>query len=374
MTGLEPLTLHNSLDIVSTMPKPIYLLHGEEGVLISEELRRLKTELAIDPMSIEMLEGAEVDVSQIAQAIQSTPMLFAQGQKLVIIRDLPLFKTGKADKDEGDTDKSDDKETETQYFVSLLENLNDDTTVIFTFEESSDWKNPRKVDKRRKFYKTIKKLGAIQEFNRFADWDTARLSAWVRERVQKEGKTITQDANQALCSIVGGQLGMMSLEIQKLVTYLGERSEIKVEDVLTLTSAGQIASFALVNALRDKDFASAIKALRNMLYYGENEVALLNKIVSQFRTLLQIRYLQDQKTPYGDATRIIGGHPYAIKLLFEAAKKFKLAELKDIFQILAEADYKLKTGQLDKEVILEMIITDICEGSRGSVLLESMLD
>ena len=60
--------------------------------------------------------------------------------------------------------------------------------------------------------------------------------------------------------------------------------------------------------------------------------------------------------------------------MFEAAKKFKLAELKDIFQILAEADYKLKTGQLDKEVILEMIITDICEGSRGSVLLESMVD
>lgn len=374
MTGLEPLTLHNSLDIVSAMPKPIYLLHGEEGVLISEELRRLKTELAIDPMSIEMLDGAEVDVSQIAQAIQSTPMLFAQGQKLIIIRDLPLFKTGKADKDEGDTDKSDDKETETQYLASLLEDLNEDTTVIFTFEESSDWKNPRKVDKRRKFYKTIKKLGAIQEFNRFADWDTARLSAWVRERVQKDGKTITTDAIQTLCSIVGGQLGMMSLEIKKLVTYLGERSEIKVDDVLTLTSAGQIASFALVNALRDKDFASAIKALRNMLYYGENEVALLNKIVSQFRTLLQIRYLQDQKTPYGDATRIIGGHPYAIKLLFEAAKKFKLAELKDIFQILAEADYKLKTGQLDKEVILEMIITDICEGSRGSVLLESMVD
>jgi len=365
------------------MSSHIYLLHGEEGVLITEQLNQLKQQFDIDNLNMELLEGAETDVSQISQALQSTPMLFSQGKKLVIIRDLPYLKAGKdssvnqspiTNHQSPVASPKGSKDDEVEQIVRLLETVSEDTIVIFTFLENSNWKNPRKVDKRKKLYKTLKKLGTILEFNRFADWETQKCANWIQDRVSLEGKDISPEAVYALSEVSGSRLGVLSTEIKKLVTYIGDNSRIEASDVATLTSEGQSAGFALVNALRDRDSVSALKALKQMVRYGENEVGLLMRIVNQFRTLLQIKSLQEEKKSPGEITQMIGGHQYAIKLLLSAAGKFTLSELKQVLHILAEADYRLKTGQMAKDVLLEMIIIDICKGVKDSVLLESVVD
>ncbi|MFH1428585.1 MAG: DNA polymerase III subunit delta [Candidatus Margulisiibacteriota bacterium] len=365
------------------MDKQVYLLHGEEGVLISEHLQQLKAQIGADALNTDVIDGPDADINTIVQSLQSAPMFLAGGKKVVVVKDFPLLKAGRTasgSDDEGEGEEAPDPKSKKQSddaverLIDNLQNLADDTVVVFTFQESSNWKSSQKVDKRKKLYKALKKTGTVLEFNNFNDWEADKLAGWVRHRVGVENKQIADDAIYYLNETVGNHLGLLSSEIKKAVTFIGDRPRIEKKDVLLLASEGQTAGFSLVNALRDRDLVAAMKCLKSMLYYGENEVGLLMRIVSQFRTLLQIRYLQEQNRPLPEITKAIGGHPYAVKLLFQAAKKFRLDELTAIMQMLAEADYRLKTGQMSKDVLIEMVVIDICKGTNGSPLVESMID
>ncbi|MFC1478282.1 DNA polymerase III subunit delta [Candidatus Margulisiibacteriota bacterium] len=364
------------------MDKQVYLLHGEEGVLISEHLKQLKAQIGVDVLNTDVIDGPDAVIDRVVQSLQSAPMFLCGGKKMVVIKDFPYLKAGReANKDEEeDADDSKSKAAKKQAdagverLIDNLQNMADDTVAVFTFQESSNWKSSQKVDKRKKLYKALKKTGTVLEFNNFNDWEADKLAGWVRHRVSLENKQIADDAIYYLNETVGNHLGLLSSEIKKAVTFIGGRSRIEKKDVLLLASEGQTAGFALVNALRDRDLVSAMKCLKSMLYYGENEVGLLMRIVNQFRTLLQISYLQEKNRSLPEITKAIGGHPYAVKLLFQAAKKFKLDELKAIMRMLAEADYRLKTGQMAKDVLIEMVVIDICKGTNGSPLVESMID
>ncbi|MFA5929054.1 MAG: DNA polymerase III subunit delta [Candidatus Margulisiibacteriota bacterium] len=362
------------------MPANLFLLFGTEGVLISEELGKLKTKHGLDELNIDVIEGASAEINDLAQALQSAPMLFSMGKKMVLIKDYPLFRTVKkaAEDEEEETDEQDEKTNNTEktieQLIELLTNIPDDIIAVFTYLESAEYGSSRKVDKRKKLFKAIQKLGEVREFSNFEDRDKGKLMDWIRERVRLEGKAISPDAAIMLSETAGNHLSLLSGEINKLVTYIGDRPAIGPEDVLLMASSGQAAAFALINALRDRKAAPAMKALKRMLYDGENEVALLMRIANQFRTMLLAKSLQQKKLSQNEIAAQIGANPYMLGKMLPALQKFTLQELLEIMQIIAEADYRFKSGQMGKEVLLEMLIVDICGGTKGSLLLESVVN
>jgi DNA polymerase-3 subunit delta len=49
-------------------------------------------------------------------------------------------------------------------------------------------------------------------------------------------------------------------------------------------------------------------------------------------------------------------NPYRVKLVLKQIQKFKDEELAWIMQQLADADYQMKTGKMDKSLLLEMFL------------------
>ena len=82
-------------------------------------------------------------------------------------------------------------------------------------------------------------------------------------------------------------------------------------------------------------------------------------LARQFRIMLQIKELEQHHYSPQQMAGQLGLHPYAVKLAAEKAKRFSVTLLGGHLNRLAELDYKMKTGQVDKTLGLELFLLSI---------------
>ena len=102
--------------------------------------------------------------------------------------------------------------------------------------------------------------------------------------------------------------------------------------------------------------------LRRLLEDGD-PLPLFGMIVRQFRLLIQVRELLDENPGLSidEMASEIGVHPFPIKKITPQAKLFNLPQLKRIFHQLSELDQAIKTGRLDDELALDLLIASLTQ-------------
>ena len=147
------------------------------------------------------------------------------------------------------TDRTSESAAVTESLVSLADDL-----------KKFNWQGVRllitadSVDKRKSFYKTISKLGSVEELNGWSiedrDWaEHAETSA--RGLVRESGKSIDEEALARLVNDAGVNNRYLSNEIEKLILYVGARPKITVQDIDAIISRNrQSRAFAITNWCR----------------------------------------------------------------------------------------------------------------------------
>lgn len=155
------------------------------------------------------------------------------------------------------------------------------------------------VDKRKSLYKSIEKNGIIIDC--FVPKGDRRADKIVQEEVLNEkmksiltrnDKTMGQSAYMAMYKMTGFDLRTFSSNMDKLISYVGERKNITAKDVeyvLKRTKKDPIYEFT--NAVTDKNIERALFYLDSLLTGGEidHPLQLLAAIVNQIRRLLIIK-------------------------------------------------------------------------------------
>ncbi|MNI82035.1 DNA polymerase III subunit delta [compost metagenome] len=72
--------------------------------------------------------------------------------------------------------------------------------------------------------------------------------------------------------------------------------------------------------------------------------------------MLQVKDLARQSYSQQQIASQLALHPYAVKIAGEQARKFEEAQLKSIIHDLAQLDYKMKSGGIDKVLGLELFL------------------
>jgi DNA polymerase-3 subunit delta len=207
-----------------------------------------------------------------------------------------------------------------------------------------------------KFTEFLKKYGKSQEFQLLNE---ERLKNWIIKEFESYKVKIEPKALELLISYVGSNLWQMSNEIRKLVNYKrGEK--IKKEDVELLVKPKiETDIFKTIDALASKDKKQALELIHKHLEKGDSPLYLLSMINFQFRNLLITKDLiQKYRSPY-ILSKVTHLHPYIIKKSYSLTQKFTIQELKKIYQKIYQTDLNIKTGKIELETALDLLIAEM---------------
>jgi DNA polymerase-3 subunit delta len=120
----------------------------------------------------------------------------------------------------------------------------------------------------------------------------AVLNEKMKSILMQSDKTMDRGTYMAMCEMTGFDLRTFSSNMDKLISYVGERKNITAQDVkyvLKRTKKDPIYEFT--NAVTDKNIERALFYMGSLLYGGEidHPLQLLAAIVNQIRRLLIIK-------------------------------------------------------------------------------------
>jgi len=207
----------------------------------------------------------------------------------------------------------------------------------------------------------LKKSGRLQEFKLL---EGQKLKNWVKKEFQKYGIEIKEEALEKLINFVGNDLWQMSNEIKKLVSYKLKSKDIGIsgKDVeLLIKPKIEIDIFQTIDAIASKDKKKALKFIKAHLEKGDSPFYLFSMINFQFRNLLIIKDLMERDISLYSLNNF---HPYVIKKSISLLEKFRFSELKKIYQKIFQLDLDIKTGKIEPEMALDLLITEIPSEAR----------
>jgi DNA polymerase-3 subunit delta len=183
------------------------------------------------------------------------------------------------------------------------------------------------------------------------------LKKWV---AQELGKTkINPDALDLLINFVGRDLWQMANEIKKLSNYkmAGTIGRQDVELLVKPNIENEI--FKTIDAIASKDKKLALSLLHKHIEDGDNHLYLLSMISYQFRNLLTIKELQDAQIPYNLIAKRSGLHPFVVQKSSYLCNQFSFLQLKKIYRKIFQVDSDIKTGKIEPETALDLLLAEI---------------
>ncbi len=223
---------------------------------------------------------------------------------------------------------------------------------IFLFYEEKDFK------KSDQFLKTIEKEKEKEPKNviiqKFSPLSGKSLFLWIKKEFEKEGVNIEEKAVNLLQKIGGEDLWKIKNEIEKISLY---KKDISIEDVTFMSKIGvETNIFKTVDAIGEKEREKALFLFYDHLQKGDNPLYLFSMIVYQFRNLIVVSDLMRRNVSYEEMKQRSGLHPFVFKKTYHQVKKFSFSELQDIYSKLSLTDRKIKTGQIDPVLGIQLLL------------------
>ncbi|AMA72318.1 MULTISPECIES: DNA polymerase III subunit delta [Aneurinibacillus] len=328
---------------------PVYVLYGSEQYMM-DELVRLIEERMLDDASRDfnysVYDLREIPVQVALQDAETFPFM---GEKRVVRASHALFLTGVKL-------PSGAPEHDLEALVQYANHPPEHSVLIL--EVAQD-----KLDERKKAVKALKHNGIVLEC---APLKEAELADWVVRQAKRYHVHMEVAAAELLIAMSGTQLRQLDKEVEKMAMYVGEGEEITKQTVEMLaTRELEHDIFRLIDKVARLEIEDAVQ-----IYYdlqrinvgssetkGEGEpLKILALLARQFRILLQIKTLKSRGYSPQQMAAMLGIHPYVAKLAVEQARAFSEQALRKILHRLAEEDIRIKTGQIDKVLALELFI------------------
>lgn len=366
-------------------PAPVLLVCGEDDFNVKQRARQVFQKWS------EELGGMDHEIID-AQVTNGGEALKSLSKLREALNTLPFFGGGKVVWLQNCSFLGDDRTATSQAVTEALADLSADLKKF-------QWQNVRllisagKVDKRKTFYKTIEKIGAVESFAALSlddkDW-ASQTEDHALKQLKALKKTIGDEALSELVNNVGPNLRQLSSEVEKLSLYVGQRSQINVEDVSAIVTRNkQARAFALGDALGDRDLPRLLRCLDEEMWEmkfdsAKSEIGLLYGLISKVRALIFLKEMLREKwiQPEGDYNRFkaqldripkdrlpedkrfnpLALNPYVLFKALPHARRYSSDELVRAMELLLQCNQKLISSSLDEKLVLQQTLVEIVRG------------
>lgn len=315
--------------------KPLYFLMGEEAYYIDKISEYIEKNVLIEEeksFNQVVLYGRDVTIEDIVSNAKRYPMM-AEHQVVIV--------------------------KEAQDLSRTIEKLSDyaahpqpTTILVFCYKY-------KKIDKRKKLYKTIAKNGVIYESKKLYE---NQVADWIRKILAGAKYSIEPKAAQMLVEFLGTDLGKINNELDKLKLIIPKGEQITADQIEeNIGISKEFNNFELRKAVGTKD---VVKAHRIINYFTQNPkdnplVVTISLLFSFFSQVLQYHGLSDKsQRNVASALKI---NPYFVSDYSDAARNYPMKKVSQVIALLRDADVKskgvgaanLRAGDILKELLVK---------------------
>ena len=294
----------------------IYILHGKDTFRSRHKLTgfiRQAQKQGAQVLEFDFSDEALVSpqMRQLEQSFSSQG-LFATKQAL-IIRDVIGLKP------------------QDQKFLSNLFTNRPQTHIVMFFETA-------KIPASNSFYKKIKKKDDVK-FEEYSPFNKKQLQAYTKKRFYEEGKTVRDYGIDRFIQLVGDDLYAIEMSVLKICLVHPEETFIEISHFECLELQTEEPIFTLSKHLFNQNTTEYLKLLTKLERQGTEPLMVLGFMRNQLRKALIVR----QAAQTGkNAQSILGGSPYALKMIAKDTSRLKDQEIKQYFETVSEIDRKVK--------------------------------
>jgi DNA polymerase III subunit delta len=329
------------------MEQPVvYIFHGDDPLAIRRQVDDLVGQMgdpSIADMNITRLDGRQANDEELRAAANAMPFL-TERRMVIVTYPFARMTTDAARK----------------RFIALLDGLPDSTQLLLVVPdvlERGKWKSLPALDSN-----WIRKW--LRAADRRAHYQLCGLPSmhempeWVRKEARRQGGQFSPESASALVAHVANDTLAASNEITKLLTYVDGKRPVEAGDVEEMTAQGSQADvFSMVDALASGNARQAIGMLHRLLETQE-PLSLFGMITRQFRLLIQAREVLDEGRG-GIMASELHLHPFVAEKLTGQARRFRMAQLEEIYHRLLLLDEAMKTGQMPSDLALDTFIAGL---------------
>lgn len=308
------------------LPMSIYFFYGDEDYNIELEIKKLKKKL-LDKNFAAMNFKSEKNppFADFIALLRTQPMMF--GNQMIVINIEDYFSKTLEDK-------------QIEEISHALEDNSESLCIVLVVNLPRN--EGKKLDTRRKIYKSIAKSAQIQEFATFKTYKTDEIANWINKEAKKLDITLEKDATLALIEQVGNNLREFVQELGKLKLLAYPETKITKKMVREICISNEDL-FDLADFLLKGQSARAVLEFRKLLD-KKHYLETLSALQTMLRRWILLKSKSRELSTF-ELSKLTGQHEFVVKTTLEKMKNTPLKSLVQLKQNLVDVEYRIKSGQ-----------------------------
>lgn len=340
--------------------KPVYLIEGDEEYLKEKVLKKIIYSISKENIDVDQIEAEEVAPDNLSNYLNTLP--FLSSMRILVIKNAQKL----------------NREIE-NIIIKYLKNPSPFTSLILFVRKETDTERYSVGAELRDFIRNTGdiincRLKTEQEFLEF-----------INDYLTEYGKKMEESALFYFLALSGKNLYNITSELDKLITYIGEKITITREDVeKVVIKYPEAFIFDLIDAISNKQLQKSLNILEELLKRKiEKPEKILAMIARQFRLIWQAKFLVkkgyisqikknllqeikmfseeiENKILCDRKEGLLFQREFVIEKAIKQSFNFDYERLSEITEKLFYTDLSLKEGK-DEKIALELLIMELCK-------------
>jgi len=314
------------------------LFYGDDSYLIKKNLETLFKTNEINDQDIELYDYEEDGLETAINNAMTLP--FLSEKKGVVIRNCSFLT---------------DQKTATPDEVELLKrycSYVNPTTILALIAPYA------KLDLRKNIVKYLTKN--IDTIAYITNIKSNTIYDYIKEEVAKHSLSIDPLALTQFVNRIGRDPMMLENELLKLITYSYGKTMITSDMVYAVVTKNIDDNiFELVNAVIEKNVDQSMEIYRDLVSIEIDPIWMINVISGKFQEILYTKELMKQKYSSEDIAKYFNASKGRVYYMTQNARNVDDELLLQLMGKIEHLDYQIKSGQIDKNLGLELFLLDL---------------
>lgn len=314
----------------------LYLFTGTAEIFIQNRISRIIASYDKQQVSIIKYDMEQTSFSRVLEDACTLP--FLEDLKIIILRN-PTFLTTKGE-------IANDAKNFIKYLKKPVE------TSIIIINATNITPNPS-----NEVYKALKNYAMIIDYS---DSEEIEIKGWITRTCASKGIEIKDSAINLFLEYINSDQVRMVNELDKIMNYVGDGGIIN-EEVVKLLVTRDLSKeiFNLIKAIIAKDLIKTNKIYQTLALQTKDIQGVIAMISNSFKDLLTTAKLLKAGYSQHDISRFYNVSSSRAYYIVKDAKNFKVEDLEKYIIKMADLDYKIKSGKIDKNIGIELILLQL---------------